>query len=84
MEGRSISGESELVRKHRALEAGHPLLPRVLWARVELTDAGCQVMEDVLREERVFQPPEVKLQDTCDGVHVMVILVTSQGVFSWE
>lgn len=39
-------------------------------------------MEDVLGEERVFQPPEVKLQDTSNGVHVMVILVPSQGVLS--
>lgn len=47
-----------------------------------LTHAGHQVMEDVLGEERVFQPPEVKLQDASYGVHVMVILVPSQRVLS--
>lgn len=47
-----------------------------------LTDTGNQVMEDVFGEERVFQPPEVKLEDASYGVHVMVILVPSQGVLS--
>ena len=47
-----------------------------------LTDAGHQVVEDVLGEERVFQPPEVQLQDAGYGVHVVVILVPSQGVLS--
>lgn len=47
-----------------------------------LTDAGHQVVEDVLREERVFQSPEVELQDTSYGVHVVVILVPCQGVLS--
>lgn len=47
-----------------------------------LTDTGHQVMEDVLGEQRVFQTPEVKLQDACYGIHVMVILVPSQGVLS--
>lgn len=51
-------------------------------ARIVLTDAGHQVMKDVLGEERVFQPPEVKLQDTSYGIHVMVVLVPSQGVLS--
>lgn len=39
-------------------------------------------MEDVLGEERLFQSPEVKLEDTSYGVHVMVILVPSQRVLS--
>lgn len=39
-------------------------------------------MEDVLGEQWVFQPPEVKLEDTSYGVHVMVILVPSQRVLS--
>ena len=47
-----------------------------------LTDAGHQVVEDVLGEERVLQPPEVQLQDASYGVHVVVILVSSQGVLS--
>lgn len=47
-----------------------------------LTDTGHQVVEDVLGEERVVQPPEVKLQDASYGVHVMVILVPSQGVLT--
>ena len=47
-----------------------------------LTDAGHQVVEDVLGEVRVFQPPEVQLQDAGYGVHVVVILVPSQGVLS--
>lgn len=37
-------------------------------------------MEDVLGEERMFQPPEVKFQDASYGIHVMVVLVPSQGV----
>ena len=45
-------------------------------------DTGNQVMEDVFREERVFQAPEVKLEDTSYRVHVMVILVPSQGILS--
>lgn len=59
-----------------------------LWPRGQseagrvLTDAGHQVVEDVLGEERVFQPPEVELQDASYGVHVMVVLVPSQGVLS--
>lgn len=59
----------------------------MLWPRSELavgvlTDAGHQVVEDVLGEERVLQPPEVQLQDAGYGVHVVVILVPSQGVLS--
>lgn len=50
--------------------------------RNALTDAGHQVVEDVLGEERVLQAPEVQLQDASYGVHVMVILVPSQGVLS--
>lgn len=57
------------------------LWPRSLSeARNVLTDAGHQVMEDVLGEERMFQPPEVKFQDASYGIHVMVVLVPSQGV----
>lgn len=51
-------------------------------ARRVLTDTGHQVVEDVLGEERVLQPPEVKLQDTGYGVHVVVVLIPSQGVLS--
>lgn len=47
-----------------------------------LTDTGNQVMEDVLGKERLFQPPEVKLEDTSYGIHVMVILVPSQRILS--
>jgi hypothetical protein len=52
------------------------------WGILILTDTGNQVMEDVFREERVFQAPEVKLEDTSYRVHVMVILVPSQGILS--
>lgn len=50
--------------------------------RAVLTDTGHQVMKDVLGEQGVFQPTEVKLQDACYGIHVMVILIPSQGVLS--
>lgn len=38
-------------------------------------------MEDVLGEEGVLQASEVELEDSCYGIHVVVVLVPSQGIF---
>lgn len=38
-------------------------------------------MEDVLGEEWVLQASEIELEDSCYGIHVVVILVPSQGIF---
>lgn len=64
------------------LEISLLLRPRSELAVGVLTDAGHQVVEDVLGEERVLEAPEVQLQDAGYGVHVVVILVPSQGVLS--
>lgn len=82
--GNGIKYSADQYRFNRTVEPveiAHLLLRGAL-ARMTLTDTGHEVMEDVLGEERVFQPPEVELQDTSDGIHVMVILVPSQGVLS--
>lgn len=47
-----------------------------------LTDTGNQIMKDVLGEERVLQPSEVELQNSCYWIHVMVILIPSQRIFT--
>lgn len=49
-----------------------------------LTDTGNQVMEDVLGEQRVLQASEIELEDSCYGIHVVVILVPSQGIFPFR
>lgn len=40
-------------------------------------------MEDFLREKGVVQSSKIKLQDTSNGVHVVVILVPSQWVLTY-
>lgn len=40
-------------------------------------------MEDFLREEGMVQSSKVELQDTSNGVHVMVILVPCQWVLTY-
>lgn len=47
-----------------------------------LTDAGYEVMEDFLREEGLVQSSKIELQDTGDGVHVVIILVPCQRVLT--
>lgn len=81
-QGREIS-QRETKKITVNLEISLLLRPRSELAVGVLTDAGHQVVEDVLGEERVLQPPEVQLQDAGYGVHVVVILVPSQGVLSW-
>lgn len=50
----------------------------------KLTDTGYEIMEDFFREEGVVQSSKVKLQDTSDGVHVVVILVPCQRVLTYK
>lgn len=38
-------------------------------------------MKDILGEERMLQPSKVELQNSCYGIHVVVILVPRQRVF---
>lgn len=49
-----------------------------------LTDAGQQVTEPLFGEKRVFQSAEVELQNSSHRVDVVIALVVSQGVISWE
>lgn len=42
-----------------------------------LTDTGNQIMKNVLGEERMLQPSEIELQNSCYWIHVMVVLVPS-------
>lgn len=41
-------------------------------------------MEDFFREEGVIQSSKVELQDTSNGVHVVVILVPCQRVLTYS
>lgn len=49
-----------------------------------LTDTGNEVMEDVLGEQGVLQASEIELEDSCYGIHVVVILVPSQGILPFR
>ncbi len=40
-------------------------------------------MEDFLREEGVVQSSKVELQDASNGVHVVIVLVPRQWIFTF-
>jgi len=48
-----------------------------------LTDAGDEVIEPLLGEQRVLQAPEVKLQHSSHRVDVVVALLVNQRVVTW-
>lgn len=55
---------------------GKPHLASVM----RLTGCRYEIKETLLREQRVFQPPEIELQNTCHRVDVVISLVIHQWI----
>lgn len=86
------SEDAQLIRAHapcRVQLLGNRLIVLSMKSKeskvtVVLTDAGDQVIEPFLWEQRVLQTPEVELQHPGHWVDVMVALLVNQRVVTWK